>query len=435
MVDWNEFASEFRANDRFWYFPHAHVGTATFPRMMGVFAEFEGRVWDQDEIMAALRDAGLTTGDGAGGRMIRKAAENLGLLWFEDSVFWLTPSGHAVALGEPHLPLFENVLWRYQLDNPINTGAVGFSIYPHRALLTVLLETDGYCTRDEFVLFVGRTRTTAELAGTIALIKEWRALDRDDQDIIMTLIEPTFGRRVTDASYSLGFHGTARYLERFDDERRRSGIRFRGKAGETRVKNLLKVRPDRATIEFRSESDCVSFYGDTEKATDASATLDYLLDTSQYEKAVEAFKLLPHQLRRGMTTRQFERAVFLEKDLEDYLVDHLDAIEEGLELVQRQFGTAAGTIDILARSAAGELVVIELKKVRASDKVFGQVCRYMGCIMMHHAADGQDTRGYIVGSDIDQKLRYAASVVPDGRVNLRKFERDDDDGTIFVLAD
>lgn len=139
-------------------------------------------------------------------------------------------------------------------------------------------------------------------------------------------------------------------------------------------------------------------------------------------------------MRRGMTPKQFKDAVFLEKDLEDYLEHNLHLIEPGLTLIKRQRSTEAGTIDILAQAISGDLVVIELKKVRASDKVFGQLCRYMGCMMKHHAAVGQVTRGYIIGSEIDLKLEYAASVVPAGLVKLQRFRRDPSNGAIFITA-
>lgn len=429
---WTKFVSDYRSDKRFQYFPHAHVGGIIFPRMIKVFEAFEGKPWRQADVMKALRIAKLTGGDGAGGRMVRKAAENLGLLWFQDSVLWLTPSGQAMADGASPGGIIERLLWRYQLSNPINEGAIGFNIHPHHALVEILAAVSDHVTRDEFILFVGRVRNRDEIPEALGLISEWRKLTTVAQDEVMGGLGPEFSRRATDASYVLGFHACASYLERFTDNRNRKGIKFGGK-GRVRALNLLATNRKSPIIDFASKSDCLAFYGDTEQAADETANLDYLLDTSQYEKAVELFKTLPAQLRRGMTPKQFKDAVFLEKDLEDYLVSRLHLIEPGLLLEKRQRGTEIGTIDILAKSKEGDFVVIELKKVRASDKVFGQLCRYMGCIMKHDATQGQKTRGYIIGSDIDRKLVYAASVVPNDGVRLKKFRRDTANKEIFVV--
>ncbi len=430
---WSEFTKDYREAPRFQYFPHAHVGTDTFPKMVGVLAKFQGHEWNQDAVMKALRDAHLTSGDGAGGRMIRKAAENLGLFWFDNKILWLTPAGRAIADGAPSKPMFERLLWRYQLSNPVNDGALGFSIYPHHALIEILASVSDYVSRDEFILFVGRVRTRDDIPAVIERVKAWRKLNPIQQDGVIKQLGPEFKRRETDASYALGFHASVSYLDRYTDERGRKGIKFGG-TGRGRAINLLAANKHSPIIDFASDGDCIAFYGDTEQVSDQTANIDYLLDTSQYEKAVDAFAKLPMSLRRGMTLKQFKDAVFLEKDLEDYLEKNLGIIEPGLNLIKRQRSTEAGTIDILARSTSGDLVVIELKKVRASDKVFGQLCRYMGCMMKHHAAIGQVTRGYIIGSEIDLKLEYAASVLPAGLVNLRRYKRDPSNGAIFIAA-
>ena len=48
-------------------------------------------------------------------------------------------------------------------------------------------------------------------------------------------------------------------------------------------------------------------------------------------------------------------------------------------------------------------MVIELKKGRAADKVFGQLSRYMGWVKKNLAKDAE-VSGMIVGSNIDDKL-------------------------------
>ncbi|WP_174297456.1 endonuclease NucS domain-containing protein [Sphingomonas bacterium] len=144
--------------------------------------------------------------------------------------------------------------------------------------------------------------------------------------------------------------------------------------------------------------------------------VDHYLDTSQFDRAVEAFRRLPAAARGGRTIEEFERSAFLERDLENHLAQNLDAIEPGLVLEGqgRQQPTTVGTMDLFARAANGDLVVIELKKIRASDKVFGQICRYMGWVTRNYAPQGTPVRGYIIGSEIDQKLQYPAGLSDTG---------------------
>ena len=116
-------------------------------------------------------------------------------------------------------------------------------------------------------------------------------------------------------------------------------------------------------------------------------------------------------------------AVFaLEKHLEDFLVKNwaqmelakeYDIFEEDGEKVGQQYPTDTGAIDILAvKRDASELLVIELKKGRASDTVVGQVLRYMGFVSDELAEEGQSTRGVIIALEDDPKLKRALSVVP-----------------------
>lgn len=111
-------------------------------------------------------------------------------------------------------------------------------------------------------------------------------------------------------------------------------------------------------------------------------------------------------------------AVFaLEKHLEDFLVSNWAQTELGKkydiyivdgEQVGQQFQTDTGPIDILAVSKDGtELLIVELKKGRASDAVLGQIQRYMGYVMDELAEDHQLVRGVIIALEDDLKVRRA----------------------------
>jgi restriction system protein len=122
------------------------------------------------------------------------------------------------------------------------------------------------------------------------------------------------------------------------------------------------------------------------------------------------------------TTIEDAATFALEKHLEDFLVQNWAATELGRdfniyvidgEKVGQQFPTDTGPIDILAVAKDGKsLLIVELKRGRASDVVVGQVQRYMGYVQEELAEEGQAVRGCIVALEDDLKLRRALSVAP-----------------------
>jgi restriction system protein len=112
----------------------------------------------------------------------------------------------------------------------------------------------------------------------------------------------------------------------------------------------------------------------------------------------------------------------LEKHLEDFLVANWSATELGKthriyevdgERVGQQYATDTGPIDILAISHDNsELLVVELKRGRASDSVVGQIQRYMGYVAQDLAESGQSVRGVIIALDDDLRIRRALAVAP-----------------------
>lgn len=114
-------------------------------------------------------------------------------------------------------------------------------------------------------------------------------------------------------------------------------------------------------------------------------------------------------------------AFVMEKHLEEFLVQNwaqtelgrdFDIYEEDGEQVGQQYPTDTGPMDVLAISKDKKrLLVVELKKGRASDSVVGQVMRYMGYVKDELAEDGQTVYGAIVAEGDDQRIRRALTVV------------------------
>jgi restriction system protein len=112
----------------------------------------------------------------------------------------------------------------------------------------------------------------------------------------------------------------------------------------------------------------------------------------------------------------------MEKHLEDFLVlnwgqtelgKEYDIYEEDGERVGQQYPTDTGPIDILALGKDKKtLLVVELKKGRASDAVVGQALRYMGYVQEELAEDGQAVKGVIIAAEDDPRIRRALTVTP-----------------------
>ena len=112
----------------------------------------------------------------------------------------------------------------------------------------------------------------------------------------------------------------------------------------------------------------------------------------------------------------------LEKHLEEFLIANwgstllgrnYDIYQVDGEMVGQQFPSDTGPMDILAISKdQKELLVVELKKGRASDVVVGQIQRYMGYAVAELAEPGQKVKGVIIGLEDDLRIRRALAVAP-----------------------
>lgn len=128
-----------------------------------------------------------------------------------------------------------------------------------------------------------------------------------------------------------------------------------------------------------------------------------------------------HRLISTDETVEDPTAFAMEKHLEDFLVQNwaqtdlgknYDIFELDGEQVGQQYPSDTGPIDILAVSKdKKQLLVVELKKGRASDNVVGQILRYMGYVQEELAEDGQIVTGAIIALEDDQRIRHALAMV------------------------
>lgn len=145
-------------------------------------------------------------------------------------------------------------------------------------------------------------------------------------------------------------------------------------------------------------------------------------DVSSFGEEIE--KLIRGQRQNPIVstdpTIEDPSAFALEKHLEDFLIANWQNTDLGKkydvysvdgEQVGQQYPTDTGPIDILALSKDGsELLVVELKKGRASDSVVGQIQRYMGYVLDELAEHSQRVTGVIIAFEDDLKIRRALKV-------------------------
>lgn len=115
-------------------------------------------------------------------------------------------------------------------------------------------------------------------------------------------------------------------------------------------------------------------------------------------------------------------AFAMESHLEEFLVRNwaqtelgksFDIFAEDGERVGQQYETDTGPVDILAISKdKKQLLVVELKKGRASDVVVGQTLRYMGYVQEELCEAGQSVVGIIIALEDDQRIRRALTMTP-----------------------
>lgn len=121
----------------------------------------------------------------------------------------------------------------------------------------------------------------------------------------------------------------------------------------------------------------------------------------------------------------------LEAHLEEFIDQNWAKINFGQKLVRftteeqsgRQYPAGQWSIDFLCKDAGtGDLVVVELKRGRTSDATVGQILRYIGWVQENIAKPGQNTRGIIIASGVDDALRLAVRNVPAVKVMTYKVD-------------
>jgi RecB family endonuclease NucS len=96
----------------------------------------------------------------------------------------------------------------------------------------------------------------------------------------------------------------------------------------------------------------------------------------------------------------------VEKELQALLADHPTHLEDGLRLVEREFRTDIGPVDLLCRDASGAAVAVEVKRIGEIDGI-EQLTRYLDRM-------GRDpmiapVRGIFAATEIKPQARVLAA--------------------------
>ena len=162
----------------------------------------------------------------------------------------------------------------------------------------------------------------------------------------------------------------------------------------------------------------------SQELKNSTGSIGTVSDISKYSSEIDKFIEGESPIKISSTDSEIENpSMFaLESHLEHFIIENweqtilakdYDIFQDG-ELTGKQFQTDTGYIDILAISKdKKELLVIELKKGRASDSVVGQIQRYMGYIKDEFLETGQKVKGIIIALENDTKVKRALSVTSD----------------------
>jgi len=433
LLEWQDFLDWYAQDSHYWYFPKGRsVQSSDLIDSFRVLKSFEGRTWRnaQADYLKTLSKKGLfdrrgedqTENDAtAMARMYKAVFSALGLAWVEeDEKISITKAGEDFLSANDPVSVIERQVQRYQIDNPtLGRGYESFKIRPHIFLLEVLLNSHLKISSDEYCLFVARSRTHEDIDKVVSWISAWRQLSEEDQTLLRGLasnLHALGGRRSSllntiklNRSYALNFLTFCSYLERLSGGEWSVRLKLSGKYEAENI--VREYRTKAFFIDFSSEKDWFSFYGDTDRFPSKEEAADYYVDTSQTEKLEE------------ITGEGSEYdAQISEKLLEDFLEKNIEQLEKGLTVIGRQYPTVTGPIDLLCRDKSNSFVVVELKKGRASDKVIGQTLRYMGFVKTNMLEKKeQRVRAIIVSRDVDKKLEMAVAGYGSTDVSVRTF--------------
>ncbi|MCC7164063.1 MAG: AlwI family type II restriction endonuclease [Anaerolineae bacterium] len=355
----------------------------------------------------------------ANARNFSSVFKKLGLAWVQSGQtvsITLTGERFKDASSDEELrAIFERQVLKWQLYNPtLSARYRDLRIFPLIFLLQILLQLKpAQLSKLEYVLFVTKAQKMDELERVIGQIVAWRTLSQEQhEEIIKALSQPQSARRrpvfielADSANKEMEFFALTSPLRRTTVDGA-IGITL---ADHKRAQHFVSLRGKKPVfIEFESELDWFSYYGDWTTGPTVADAIEYYAQIGEIEKA----QTLASQPDATKQDKSRVRQAVQERHIEDYFIEHLDLIEKGLRLYQqgnrsgKQYKTPINRIDSLCLDRHNQFVIVEYKKNKSADETVGQTLRYMGWVRIN-LAGGKKVRGVIVAEKIDDKTKYA----------------------------
>ena len=199
-----------------------------------------------------------------------------------------------------------------------------------------------------------------------------------------------------------------------------SGNYYVGKVVSDYIYKEGELLPHRRTVKWHSKS--IPRSAMSQSLQYSTGSIGTVSNVTKYAEEIESLISDNRPSTIVSTDETIEDPIVfaLEKHLEDFLVNNwsktelgntYNIYEEDGELVGQQYPSDTGPIDILAISKDNtEILVVELKKGRASDVVVGQLQRYMGYVKDELCEDNQSVKGVIIALEDDLRIKRALSV-------------------------
>lgn len=430
---WKDFFKTYLMSNVYWYIPKGYsIKKENFElikKQLEILHKYRNKKWNKDlqtSIREDLKNSNLFSpkaedqkedDKNAIVRVMKVIASTLGLAWVKDNEnLSITQIGEKLLQNKDYTNIIENQIKRFQFNK--YTAKDNIKIIPVLYLAKILLKLkDKYITKDEYCLFISKKLNIEDIDKSVEEIEKYRLLKDKDKNKIKEYLKNEKikniknNRRTSilntiekESSYAINFFCSSN-LFYFSD----SKILI---LNEKELKSFIKTNEKISVwIDFKEKKDWFYYYGnyDADKSS-AEFALDYYTDISDIDKAVSTFSdyknkkiKLPDNIK-NISEEDFKSVLVDEKILEDFLERHIEELEKGLKLVGRQYPTISGPIDLLAKDNNGRFVVIELKKNRVSDKVIGQVSRYVSFL---EDEGHRDIRTIIVGKNIDNNIKLS----------------------------
>lgn len=454
---WKDFFNNYLSNNLYWYIPKGYaIKSDNFENIknkLSILKEYENKIWNS-ELQTVIRKEFIKKGlfepraknqneddENAIIRVIKVITSILGLAWVnEKEKLHITDIGKQLLEKSNYEEIIFNQIRRFEFNNfNITKNKDNIKVLPILYLANVLIKLkDKHLTKDEYCLFIAKKLNNNEIKKSIDEIEKYRSLNDKEKEKIKDYLKAKNINNIQDkkrksilntieldSSYAFNFFASSDlfYIEN-------SNIFIKNK--KQLEKFLSDCNKNSIWIDFKEEKDWFYYYGsDNKNISPIEFALDYYTDISDVDNALNIYnycqknKIKINKSINAISEKEFKSVLVDEKILEDFLEKHIKELDKGLRLIRRQYPTISGPIDLLAIDNRGIMVVIELKKNRVSDKVIGQVARYVSFLEMEQ---NKEVRAIIIGKKIDNNIKLAVNVLKfktdlynfDYRVNFEK---------------